>query len=291
MSRYRHIGLIREPFSPEPDLAFLAPTLGLADARARLGDFVAARGSIALISGTRGIGKSMLRLALQNDLAPRAALRIVPLDRPAEWSTDVAFLRTVSLAFGGEATGRTTLDLLTEIEARLAVFADDDHWPVLLIDDAHRLTSSQLELLRTISSLEPNSLSVILFAEPDLEERIARRRSLDSRVELRHRLNPLNSGDAHALLRHRLRLAAPSGDDTSSPFDDAAIRELVAQANGIPGSLMAFAAKAIDLAARRNAAGIDEALVVEATGGKPVHDPALRQIAFDLGEADAGNRS
>ena len=280
MSRYRHIGLTREPFAPEPDLAFQSAALGHTDALTRLGDFVTARGSIALLLGDAGLGKSMLRLALARDLAPQPALRIVTLDRPAEWGTDVAFLRAVTLAFGGEPNGRTTRDLLTEIETRLNAFAADDHWPLLLIDDAHRLTSSQLELLRTISSLEPNSLSLILFAEPELEERIARRRSLESRVELRHTLNPLNSIDAIALLQRRLEVAG--GDATTEVFDRTGREALVARSGGNPARLIEMAARAVDLSARRNLDRIDRALVNEAAGYRPNTQPVARQIAFDL---------
>lgn len=280
MSRYRHIGLTREPFAPEPDLAFQAAALGQTDALTRLADFATARGSIALLLGVAGLGKSMVRLALARDLAVQPGLRIVTLDRPDEWSTDVALLRAVTLALGGEANGRTTLDLLTEIETRLNAIAADDHWPLLLIDDAHRLTSSQLELLRTISSLEPHSLSLILFAEPELEERIARRRSLESRVELRHTLNPLNSVDAIALLQRRLEIAG--GTDVDEIFERGAREALVARSGGNPARLIEVAARSVDLAARRNLDRIDRAVVNEAAGYRPNTQPIARQIAFDL---------
>ena len=36
MSRYRSLGLTREPFAPEPDLAFQSPALGQTDALTRV---------------------------------------------------------------------------------------------------------------------------------------------------------------------------------------------------------------------------------------------------------------
>ncbi len=280
MSRYRHLGLAREPFAAEPDLAFQAPTLGQADALARLTDFVDRRGAIALVLGECGIGKSMLRMALARDLAPRPAVRIVTLDRPDEWGTDVAFLRSVSVALGGDANGRTTLELLTEIETMLAGFAADDHRPLLLIDDAHRLTSSQLELLRTISSVEPNSLSIILFAEPDLDERVARRRSLNGRVELRHTLNPLNSRDVKAVIEHRIAVAGSS--EGREVFDSEALVALAERSDGVPGALIPLAAKAIDFSARRGLEVIDRTTVNDAAGYRQATREVARQIAFDL---------
>jgi type II secretory pathway predicted ATPase ExeA len=284
MSRYRRLGLIREPFAAEPDLAFMAPTLGQTDALLRIVEFVRGRGRIALVSGEPGIGKSMLRLASTRELALQPALRIMTLDRPSEWSTDVAFLRAAAFAFGGDAGGRTTLDLLTEIEAQLTRIAADDHWPLLLIDDAHRLTSSQLDLLRTISSLEPHGLSLILFAEPELEERIARRRSLDGRVALRHTLNPLNTNDALALLRHRLEAAGQA--DGEELVDRAAADDLARYAAGIPGALIALAADAVDLAARRNVSTIDREIVTLAARRQPPDERAARQIGLALEDGE-----
>lgn len=284
MSRYRHFGLTREPFDPEPDLAFQAPALGQVDALARLTDFVAQQGDIALVSGGPGLGKTLLRLALARDLAPQPALHVLTLDRPGEWGTDVAFLRAVSGSLDGEATGRTTLDLLTEIEERLALFAEDDHRPLVLIDDAHRLTSSQLELIRTMASLEPDGLSLILFAEPELEERIARRRSLDGRVALRHTLNPLNSNDTKQLLYRRLEVAGAADD--ALIFDRGASEWLARRSGGNPGEAIALAARSLDIAARRQATVIDRAIVAEAAGERYQPDVVARQIAFDLGEIE-----
>ena len=287
MSRYRSLGLTREPFAPEPDLAFQSPALGQTDALTRLTEFVIGRGTIALVLGPAGIGKTMLRLALTRDLAPQPALRIVALDRPDEWSTDVAFLKAVSAVLGGEVAGRTTLDLLTEIETILAIAVDEDHQQLLLIDDAHRLTSSQLELLRTVSSIEPNSLSIVLFAEPELDERIARRRSLAGRITMRHTLNPLNSNDAVELLHHRLTVAG--AEEAEALFDGGACNALVVQSGGNPGALIALAAKAVDLGARRNVGVIDRSIANEATGVRERPLVSARQIAFDLDGMETGH--
>lgn len=268
MSRYRHFALTREPFDPAPDLAFQAPTLGQTDALARLRDFAAARNGLAIVTGEPGIGKSLVRLALTRDLATLPAVRAVALDRPADWATDVAFLRTVAAALQATGTGRTTLELTSEIGQRLAAIVADDHWPVLLIDDAHRLTSSQLELVRTLLGAEgqPARLSLILFGEPELEERITRRRTLAGHLAMRHTLNPLNPADAAGLIRHRLRVAGlPEGETI---FDDAALTTLIERTKGNPRALIGLAAAALDVAAGRNAALINADLISGALAGE-----------------------
>lgn len=76
----------------------------------------------------------MLRLALAHALAVQPALRIVTLDRPADWGTDVAFLRATTLALGGVATGRTT----PSIFSRRSRPNWHDSPPMIIGDAAHR---------------------------------------------------------------------------------------------------------------------------------------------------------
>jgi type II secretory pathway predicted ATPase ExeA len=264
MSRYRHFSLTREPFAPTPDLAFQAPTLGQTDALARLREVAAARAGLAIVTGEPGIGKSLVRLALARDLITTPAVRVLTLDHPADWSTDVTFLRAVAAALRTSTTGRTTLELMSEIGQRLAAIVNDDHWPVLLVDDAHRLTGSQLELVRTMIGGEgdPARLSLILFGEPELEERIARKRTLARRLVMRHTLNPINPDDAAGLIAHRLRVAGLA--DRTAIFDQASLTALITQARGNPRALIGLAAAALDAAASRNAAMVDAATVSRA---------------------------
>ncbi len=280
MSRYRHFGLTREPFDPAPDLAFQAPALGQTDALARLRDVATGRGGLAIVSGEPGVGSSLVRLALERELTTMPAVRVVTLDRPTDWATDVTFLRAAATALQATATGRTTLELLSEIGQRLAAIVEDDHWPVLLIDDAHRLTSSQLELVRTLLGPEgePARLTLVLFGEPELEERIARRRTLSGRLAMRHTLNPLNPADAAGLIRHRLRVAGlPEGETI---FDEAALAALIDQAKGNPRALITLAAAALDAAAGRNAATIDTATISAALGGEPTRETGRESRAM-----------
>jgi type II secretory pathway predicted ATPase ExeA len=280
MSRYRHFGLTREPFDPAPDLAFQAPALGQTDALARLRDVAAGRGGLAIVSGEPGIGSSLVRLALERELTTMPAVRVLTLDRPADWATDVTFLRAVAAALQATATGRTTLELLSEIGQRLAAIVADDHWPVLLIDDAHRLTSSQLELVRTLLGPEgsPARLTLVLFGEPELEERIARRRTLAQRLAMRHTLNPLNPADAAGLIRRRLQVAGlPEGETI---FDEAALAALTDQAKGNPRTLITLAAAALDAAAGQNVATIDTATISVALGGEPSRETGRESRAM-----------
>jgi general secretion pathway protein A len=252
VNRYLPLGLRRDPFSTTPDLAFMAPALGQTDALARLRELVASRLGLGFVTGEHGLGKTMVRQALARDLGDREGITLADFAVGMDSNTDVTFLRTVANAIDAPATGRTSLDLTTEITNRLGEIVGDDRWPVVLIDDAHLLSSTQLELVRTIVGGEHDEslATIVLFGESELDERIARRRALSKRLALRHTLNPLNASDAAGLLRHRLEV----GGLERELFTDDAVDRLVERARGNPRELIEMAGRCLDEAV---AAGVD----------------------------------
>ena len=79
--------------------------------------------------------------------------------------------------------------------------------PLLVIDEGQNLSGSHLEILRTFLSFETPTqklIDVVIFAQPELEEKILRKRNLAQRVGMDHKLNPLNRRDTAAMIAHRL---------------------------------------------------------------------------------------
>lgn len=261
MNRYASLGLERDPFSTTPDLAFMAPALGQTDALARLDEFVDARLGFGVVTGEHGLGKTLLRQALARDSGADRSIAPATLAAGMDSATDVTFLRTVATALESPAAGRTSLDLTTEIVNRLAELADDDRWPVVLIDDAHLLTSSQLELVRTIAGGEEevSQATIVLFGEPELNERIARRKALSKRLAMRHTLNPLNRQDAAGILAHRLRVAGLASE--RDLFKPRAEERLLERSRGNPRDLIELAGRCLDEAVAIGVDTIDTTLV------------------------------
>jgi general secretion pathway protein A len=258
MKRFAPLALSRDPFATAPDLAFMASTLGQRDALMRLDELVSDRLGLGFVSGERGIGKTITRLALAQALRDDATITLAELAAGIDSNTDVTFLRAVASALGAATDGRSSLDLTTGVIARLEELNETGHWPVMLIDDAHLLSSSQLELVRTIAGGEDehNRATIVLFGEPELEERIVRRRALSKRLALRHTLNPLNRQDAAALLRHRLTVAG-----NADLFTAEALVQVATQARGNPRDLLALAGRAIERATQEEANQIDSAMI------------------------------
>ena len=106
---------------------------------------------------------------------------------------------------------------------------------VLLIDEAHAMPAESLEEIRLLSNLETKAaklLQIALFAQPELDERLAATdmRQLRERITQHFNLAPLKQADVAAYIEFRLRAAGYHGPN---PFTDEAIRMITRISEGL----------------------------------------------------------
>ena len=257
----QQLGLDEDPFSSdplagtwvalEPHEAVLAAALRWLDADPGIASGLGVVGAGPGLGKTRLLGQLVAQLANQVD----RLIGVFPNDGTRR--SDAQLVRSALLAFGGEPSSRTGLELTTELRALLADHVADRRDPVLLVDYA-ALTGSQLEILRTIlarrASGEQPHVQIVLLGPPELVERIARRRALAGFVHLTERLEPLDRSDVRALVRGRLQGAQSpdSGDGAGSLISDGAIARIWTHSGGVPGAAIALARQSlVDLVARQ----------------------------------------
>lgn len=239
---------------------------------------------LMLISGAPGTGKTALCGALHDrlDRSPHYAVGLIA-DAAAERG-DVRLLRGMTAALGHAPSGRTGLDVLTELRALVATLdaeggtgdeGGEERRTVLLIDNAQALGGSQLEILRSLLGHPDASTAagptpapgpaLVLFARPELRDRIARRRGLAGRLVADLTLAPLDRDGLAALLESH---ALPGGP----PFSAAALDALTTASGGIPDRALPLAAAARQAALGRGWEQVDERLVAAAVAvaGSPV---------------------
>ncbi len=270
MTTLTAFGLSREPFSPEaaPDPELFYPALGHEDCLERLRLTVALGLGLGLVTGETGYGKSTVRAALLDEIAHYPGLTIAVIDDPTDCRTDVLFLRRIMAHLGLAGTGRTGLDLSTALLRELEVRRAAGEAVLLVIDDAHRLAGNQLDVLRTLlTATTPAPLTVLLFGEPELLDKVARKRNLAQRAAMSHTLNPLNRRDTAGLIGHRLAVAGlTTGQDL---FTGEAIDAIHVATGGVPAAIIALAAAGLDEAVAAGTGVIDGDLARRLIGTRP----------------------
>jgi general secretion pathway protein A len=290
MSYYEFFGLSREPFGTTPDPSMFYKTLGHEDCYERLKLAVQLQRGLSVIIGDVGYGKTTIKVALIQELQAGAEYEIGIVNNPRDCRTDVQFLRSVLGQFGLTPQSRTALDLTNEFLRYLEAMHLARRKVLLIIDEGQNLSSSHLEILRTFLSFETPTaklINIAIFAQPELEEKILRKRNLAQRVGMDHKLNPLNRKDTGGLIAHRINLSHFGHLDAFIYTEDA-IDAIFERSHGIPRAITNFCSDCLIEAAFLRRKTIDAALVNEVIGrriftGADEDGRAVRQIQTTLG--------
>lgn len=239
--RLRALGLDRNPFTGSgPRLAIPAQDAALGTIRGWI-DGIAADPArpdrLAVLTGVAGSGRSRL---LRELIAQADSPATMPMIDPGKGGlTDAQLLRAIIDAFGGTATGRTGMELRRDIRLALADLPEGIA-PGLLVDDAD-FSGARLELIRNVLRDGAGAgLWIVLAGQPDLADRLARRRSFRALLGPVVGIGALEDDDARSLLRQRID-AATSGRRTRPLLAPDALEAMVAWAGGNPGRLLRVA--------------------------------------------------
>lgn len=121
---------------------------------------------------------------------------------------------------------------------------------MVCLDEAQAMPQETLEALRLLTNLETEKrklLQVVLFGQPELDERLAQPavRQLRQRITFQYRLSALNVDEVDQYLAHRLRVAGYRG---SRLFVPAAVRRMRRASRGVPRLINIIAHKSLLLA-------------------------------------------
>lgn len=140
--------------------------------------------------------------------------------------------------------------LLKELSRALLNFARQGKTVVVCLDEAQAMPQETLEALRLLTNLETEKrklLQVVLFGQPELDQRLAHSaiRQLRQRITFQYRLSMLKEKEVEHYLSHRLRVAGYRGNQLFVP---AAVRRLHRASGGVPRLINIMAHKSLLLA-------------------------------------------
>lgn len=226
--------LKRNPFEITPDPAFLFPTTRHNEALASLFYGVTSHRGFVVLTGEVGTGKTLILRSLLGLLQRRDvafALIFNPSLSPLE------FVRYIAGDFGLPTTGRAKDEIIHVLNAFLLQRHQRGLTTVLVVDEAHHLSSEVLEEVRLLTNLETAQqklLQIVLAGQPELDQKLDSYglRQLKQRIALRCYLDALNLEETRKYVERRLTIAGePTGNRV---FSDEAMVAIFRHSNGVP---------------------------------------------------------
>jgi MSHA biogenesis protein MshM len=270
-----HFKLRESPFSLTPDTSYYFNHTGHQEALNVLLIALRTGEGFIKITGEVGTGKTLLCRKLLNALEATFVSVYLPnpLLAPRELQQEVA--RELGLEAPAAATSQQLLQLLT---TELLLLSDRGQRVVICIDEAQAMPEESLEALRLLSNLETEKnklLQIVLFGQPELNERLALRslRQLRQRIIFAYHLQPLGREELDGYVNHRLLIAGHQGGNLFRPQ---ALQAIYRASQGIPRLVNILCHKAL--------------MAAYGQGGRIVDKPQVLAAIRDTDGADLSAR-
>ncbi len=217
------------PFDNLPDPRFYFPSGQHEDARQRLLYGIEAKKGVVMVTGEIGCGKTLTCRALLQSL-PEGRYDVALVANPSLPSTE--FLTEILYQFGLK-TGGPKVKMLHRLNDHLLANQRRDINNILMVDEAQAVQDPAIfEDIRLLLNFQLNDeflLTLVLFGQPELNERVALLPQLNQRIAIRYHLRPFSVDETAEYVRFRLEAAGGRSD----MFTKDALQELFLLSQGV----------------------------------------------------------
>ncbi len=223
-------GFTYTPFAGQPDRRGVFWSNGHRNALSVIELGLTRLAQVTVLTGEAGTGKTMLVRHLVQSAGYGFDLGM--LSGCAGARRDL--LQDVLAAFGSDASPASDIEMKRRLARLCAGQLAQGRRSVLVIDDAHTLSSGDLETLRRLGDLNVTDaiLLLVLVGRPQLRAALAR--SENSRIRQRigadYRLEPMTADETGRYVRQMISQAGVSEE----VFEAAALDEIHRQSGGVP---------------------------------------------------------
>ncbi len=242
-----HFGIKELPFTLTPNTSYFFGLPSHNEALAVLLTALKTGEGFIKVTGEVGTGKTLICRKLLNELPDHFQSAYIPnpLLSPSE------LRRAVASELGVELTAQSDQQEFTQrIQQKLIDINQSHRSAVLIIDEAQALPMESIEALRLMTNLETESrklLQVVLFGQPELDEKLAlpELRQLRQRITFSYGLKLMDEDQVYQYVRHRVSVAGYSGQEL---FNRQCCRLLIKASGGTPRIVNVLCHKSLMLA-------------------------------------------
>jgi general secretion pathway protein A len=286
----KFFGLTEKPFAITPDPRYLFMSEQHSEALAHLVYGISESGGFIQLTGEVGTGKTTLVRTVLGRLPAEVDVALILNPQLTELEFLIAICEELSTPPPEDKNSAKSL--VDTLNRHLLAAHARGRRTILLVDEAQNLSREVLEQLRLLTNLETAKqklLQIILIAQPELREILARDdlRQLAQRVTGRYHLEPLSREESGQYIDHRLKVAGALGE----VFDDAAKQEVFNLSGGVPRIINVICDRAMLGAYSRETRHIGKNLVERAAAevsGQKFTASLVRWALPVLGLAGAG---
>lgn len=232
----KYWGLNRKPFENTPDPTFLYYSPQHQEALARLVYAVKEKKGAALLTGVFGCGKTLLGYTILRELSSDR-YKIAFIANP--FLSYVELLMSIATNLGAtnlpdkksEVLTNVLLDSLSSI---LHNNSRDGKDTVIIIDEGHIIDDPKIfEELRLLLNFQVEDrflLTLLLFGQPELRQKIDSNKQFEQRIAIKCHLDNLSLDDTIGYIKHRLKIVGRN----EPVFTPEALEVIYDRAGGIP---------------------------------------------------------
>ncbi|GGF82859.1 ExeA family protein [Alteromonas lipolytica] len=242
-----HFGIRELPFTLTPNTSYFFGLPSHNEAMQVLLTALKTGEGFIKVTGEVGTGKTLICRKLLNEIPDFFVTAYVP--NPMLAPTELR--RAVANELGVElSTDCDQQEFTQKIQQRLIDIHQQQKSAVLIIDEAQALPTESIEALRLMTNLETESrklLQVVLFGQPELDEKLAlpELRQLRQRITFSYSLALMDTDQVYQYVRHRTNVAGYRGGDL---FNRQCCELLYRASGGTPRVVNVLAHKALMLA-------------------------------------------
>ncbi|MCK5305918.1 MAG: AAA family ATPase [Candidatus Omnitrophica bacterium] len=258
-------GFKEKPFQNTPDPRFFYKSAEHEDALMKMLYVVEEGLGGGVLTGVFGCGKTVVSQALLEKL-PSDKYKIAVITNPQLEYVDLlrAIVRNLKSVKLPVKKTELSADSLLEILGNILENNDrDGRETVIVIDEAHIIRDESIfEALRLLLNFQKKDkflLTLLLFGQPELKQRIEDNKQLEQRIAVKSHLEAFGQQDTRNYIIHRLRVV--QGADTV--FDENVFEIIHNRSGGIPRRINRICDLSLLIGSSKDAKSIDEETVEE----------------------------